>query len=147
MDVLISTSFSFSSDSLDLLDTISETQITLNLFLNNKFALAEERMAQLADKSMYHALGYNSIVFIKAMMTCDKADLERSMQVCKDACAVIERFRQKFSFSDTFLSLGGKTSRTITDEELHAELCYAESLLVRAALSFFQDDNFASFIR
>ncbi|PIO63592.1 tetratricopeptide repeat protein [Teladorsagia circumcincta] len=34
-------------DSLDLLDTIAETQITLNLFLNNKFELAEERMVQL----------------------------------------------------------------------------------------------------
>ncbi|KAK6060924.1 hypothetical protein COOONC_01410, partial [Cooperia oncophora] len=61
-----------SDDSLDLLDTIAETQITLNLFLNNKFDLAEERMVQLADRSMYHALGHNTIVFIKAMMTCDK---------------------------------------------------------------------------
>ncbi|KAL6734509.1 hypothetical protein Aduo_005042 [Ancylostoma duodenale] len=137
----------FSGDSMDLLDTIAETQITLNLFLNNKFDLAEERMVQMADRSMYHALGYNTIVFIKAMLTCDKGDLERSMQVSKDACAVIERFRQKFSLSDTFLSLGGKYSRNMTDEELHAELCYAESLLVRAALSFFQDDNFASFVR
>ncbi|KAK6736480.1 hypothetical protein RB195_019272 [Necator americanus] len=102
-------------DSLDLLDTIAETQITLNLFLNNKFGLAEERMAQLADRSMYHALGYNTIVFIKAIMTCDKGDLERSMQVSKDACAVIERFRQKFSLSETFLNLGGKFSRNITD--------------------------------
>lgn len=134
-------------DSLDLLDTITETQITLNLFLNNKFELAEERMVQLADKTMYHAMGYNTIVFIKAMMTCDKGDLERSIQVSKDACTVIERFRQKFSFSDTFLNLSGKLSRSLTDEELHAELCYAECLLVRAALAFFQDDNFASFIK
>lgn len=37
----------FSGDSLELLDTIAETQITLNLFLNNKFGLAEERMAQM----------------------------------------------------------------------------------------------------
>nr|CDJ90436.1 Outer membrane protein domain containing protein [Haemonchus contortus] len=134
-------------DSLELLDTIAETQITLNLFLNNKFDLAEERMVQLADKSMYHALGHNVIVFIKAMMTCDKADLERSMQVSKDACAVIERFRQKFSLSETFLSFGGRLPRNLTDEELHAELCYAECLLTRAALAFFQDDNFASFIK
>lgn len=34
-----------------------------------------------------------------------------------------------------------------SSEELHAELCYAECLLVRAALAFFQDDNFASFIK
>ncbi|KAK6060925.1 hypothetical protein COOONC_01411 [Cooperia oncophora] len=69
------------------------------------------------------------------------------MQVSKDACAVIERYRQKMSISDTFLSFGGKLPRNLTDEELHAELCYAECLLSRAALAFFQDDNFASFIR
>uniref|UniRef100_A0A0N4Y712 Tetratricopeptide repeat protein 39B n=1 Tax=Nippostrongylus brasiliensis TaxID=27835 RepID=A0A0N4Y712_NIPBR len=123
--------FNFSCDSLELLDTIAETQITINLFLNNKFQLAEERMVQLADRSMYHALGYNTIIFIKAMMTCDKADLERSMQVSKDTCTVIERFRQKFSISETFLNLGGRLSKALTD----------------AALAFFQDDNFASFIR
>ena len=67
------------------MDTIAETMITSNLFMNNKFDLAEERMAELydlslflltetfrADKSMYHALGYNTILFIKAMLTCDK---------------------------------------------------------------------------
>ncbi|WKX92947.1 hypothetical protein Q1695_010740 [Nippostrongylus brasiliensis] len=134
-------------DSLELLDTIAETQITINLFLNNKFQLAKERMVQLADRSMYHALGYNTIIFIKAMMTCDKADLERSMQVSKETCTVIERFRQKFSISETFLNFGGRLSKALTDEEIHAELCYAECLLVRAALAFFQDDNFASFIR
>ncbi|PIO56645.1 hypothetical protein TELCIR_21955, partial [Teladorsagia circumcincta] len=68
-----------------------------------------------ADKSMYHALGHNTIVFIKAMMTCDKGDLERSMQISKDACAVIERYRQKFSISDTLLNFGGKLSRNLTD--------------------------------
>uniref|UniRef100_A0A1I7X2V4 Tetratricopeptide repeat protein 39B n=1 Tax=Heterorhabditis bacteriophora TaxID=37862 RepID=A0A1I7X2V4_HETBA len=181
------------SDSLELLDTIAETQITLNLFLNNKFDMAEERMAELADRSMYHSLGLNSIVFIKAMMTCDKKDMEKSLQLCKKSCTMIEGFRQKFSLSETFLSLGGK-QRHITDgiislfiqftyelyilitfylintirvlieiyylylcstipkflpikEEIHAELCYAETLLCRAVLSFFQDDNFTSFLR
>jgi hypothetical protein len=60
------------SRSTNLLDTIAETHITMNLFLNNNFALAEERMEVLANHSMYHALGHGSILFIKAMMTCDK---------------------------------------------------------------------------
>lgn len=61
-----------SSRSLNLLDTISETHIAMNLFLNNNFVLAEERMEVLANRSMYHALGHGSILFLKAMMTCDR---------------------------------------------------------------------------
>lgn len=32
-------------------------------------------------------------------------------------------------------------------EECHAELCYAESLLQQAFLTFIQDENFVSFIK
>ncbi|CAI4231720.1 unnamed protein product [Auanema sp. JU1783] len=100
-------------------------------------------MAGLCSQSMYHALGYNTIVFIKALMTCDKKDLERSMDACKSATNVIYAFRQKSSLSETLFF----KSKTWTDEELHAELCYAEILLIRAVLTFFHDDNFASFIK
>ena len=32
-------------------------------------------------------------------------------------------------------------------EEIHAELCYAECLLLRALLSFVQDENLLSFVK
>ncbi|PAV75990.1 hypothetical protein WR25_00402 [Diploscapter pachys] len=96
------------SNSLDLLDTIKETTITLNLFMNNKFELAEERMAVLADRSMYHALGYSTILFIKAMMTCNKTDMEVAMEMCKRACTVIESKRQKLSLSESIFNMRQK---------------------------------------
>lgn len=34
-----------------------------------------------------------------------------------------------------------------TVEEIHAELCYAECLLLRALLSFVQDENLLSFVK
>lgn len=37
----------FSNDSLDLIDTMREAQTTFNLFLNNRFELAEDRMITL----------------------------------------------------------------------------------------------------
>ncbi|CAJ0583163.1 unnamed protein product, partial [Mesorhabditis spiculigera] len=134
--------------SLELLDTIAETTITMNLFLNNKFDLAEERMAELHDKSMYHALGYTCILFIKAMMTCDRADMERAMLVCKNATTVIEKYKQKMTLGETlsYYSFGSR-QKPLTDEELHAELCYAECGLVRAMLTFFHDETLASFVR
>jgi len=32
-------------------------------------------------------------------------------------------------------------------EEVHAELCYAECLLIRALLTFIQDENLISFVK
>ena len=32
-------------------------------------------------------------------------------------------------------------------EEIHAELCYAECLLIRALLTFIQDENLISFVK
>ena len=37
----------------------------MNLFLNNHFAAAEERMAVLAESSCYHALGNGLLIFCK----------------------------------------------------------------------------------
>ncbi|KAK0395500.1 hypothetical protein QR680_001311 [Steinernema hermaphroditum] len=132
--------------SLSLLDTIAETQITLNLFLNNKFQMAEDRMCGLADKSMYHALGYSSIKFIRAMMTCERQDLEKASEVCKNASNVISKFRAKFSIADSIYRIGGQ-ERALTETEMHAELCYAETLLARAILTFFSDESLTSFVR
>ncbi|XP_051965063.1 tetratricopeptide repeat protein 39A-like isoform X4 [Xyrauchen texanus] len=47
------------------------------------------------------------------------------------------RYRKKSSFN----------SKNFTEEELHAEVCYAECLLQRAALTFLQDENMISFIK
>ena len=35
----------------------------------------------------------------------------------------------------------------IFSEEIHAELCYAECLLIRAFLTFIQDENLISFVK
>jgi hypothetical protein len=32
-------------------------------------------------------------------------------------------------------------------EEIHAELCYAECLLLRAVLTFIEDENLISFVK
>uniref|UniRef100_A0A1I7ZRX6 Tetratricopeptide repeat protein 39B n=1 Tax=Steinernema glaseri TaxID=37863 RepID=A0A1I7ZRX6_9BILA len=132
--------------SLDLLDTVGEAQIAFNLFLNNKFQMAEDRMRGLADKSMYHALGYSTIKFIRAMMTCERQDLEKAAEVCKDATNMISKFRAKFSITESLYRIGGQ-ERSLTDSEMHAELCYAETLLARAILTFFSDESLTSFVR
>uniref|UniRef100_A0A914E6J8 Tetratricopeptide repeat protein 39B n=1 Tax=Acrobeloides nanus TaxID=290746 RepID=A0A914E6J8_9BILA len=125
------------SESLELLDTLAETHIAMNLFMNNQFELAEERMAVLAHKSMYHALGYSTMLSIRAVMTCDRGDLERAMEACRNASIVIGQFRAKYSFTESLYKFGGQ-KRVLTD---------AEALMFRAVLTFFYDENLASLIK
>uniref|UniRef100_A0A8C5G788 Tetratricopeptide repeat protein 39A n=1 Tax=Gouania willdenowi TaxID=441366 RepID=A0A8C5G788_GOUWI len=85
---------------------------------------------------MYHALTYATILEMQAMMTFDPQHIMTAGNTMKEAQVVCQRHRKKSSFSKSF-----------TEEELHAEVCYAECLLQRAALTFLQDENMISFIK
>uniref|UniRef100_A0A8C7CJQ2 Tetratricopeptide repeat domain 39A n=1 Tax=Oncorhynchus kisutch TaxID=8019 RepID=A0A8C7CJQ2_ONCKI len=87
--------------------------------------------------SMYHALTYATILEMQAMMTFDPEHIMAAGNTMKEAQAVCQRFRKKSTFSN----------RNFTEEELHAEVCYAECLLQRAALTFLQDESMISFIK
>uniref|UniRef100_A0A8D2L2K8 Tetratricopeptide repeat domain 39A n=1 Tax=Varanus komodoensis TaxID=61221 RepID=A0A8D2L2K8_VARKO len=70
--------------------------------------------------SMYHALTYATILEMQAMMTFDSQDI---------------------------LNAGNTMKEKTILEEIHAEICYAECLLQRAALTFLQDENMISFVK
>ncbi|KAK1340000.1 hypothetical protein QTO34_018564 [Cnephaeus nilssonii] len=58
------------------------------------------------------------------------------------------QYRKKSSVTDSFSNLVHRpTMDQFTEEEIHAEVCYAECLLQRAALTFLQDENMVSFIK
>uniref|UniRef100_A0A673AZF1 Tetratricopeptide repeat domain 39A n=1 Tax=Sphaeramia orbicularis TaxID=375764 RepID=A0A673AZF1_9TELE len=99
--------------------------------------------------SMYHALTYATILEMQAMMTFDPQHILVAGNTMKEAQAICQRHRKKSSFSKNFTEGLYKLTVTIlsTSEELHAEVCYAECLLQRAALTFLQDENMISFIK
>lgn len=51
------------------------------------------------------------------------------------------------SIETHYLKIKNSDYCILFSEELHAELCYAEALMVRAILSFFHDESLASFVR
>lgn len=75
-----------------------------------------------------------------------QADLERAIDATQKATTVIGRFRARYTLYDSVYRLGGQY-KVLTDQEIHAELCYAEALLTRAILTFFHDETLTSFIR
>uniref|UniRef100_A0A3B1JRE5 Zgc:158403 n=1 Tax=Astyanax mexicanus TaxID=7994 RepID=A0A3B1JRE5_ASTMX len=95
-----------------------------------------------SKESMYHALIYATVLEMQAMMTFQHEDIASAGNTMKSAQEVCQRFRKRSG------SLASRAAGDdLTEEELHAEACYAECLLQRAALTFLQDENMVSFIK
>ncbi|XP_007568150.1 tetratricopeptide repeat protein 39B isoform X1 [Poecilia formosa] len=131
---------------MDLQTAIQETQCALNLVLNNRFSQALDLLKPWWKHSMYHALGYSSILVMQATMTFDQKDIQTAMETIKQALQTCHRFRKRNSVVVSLSSLISKQS-SLQEEEMHAELCYAECLLQKATLTFIQDENMISFIK
>uniref|UniRef100_A0A673N2C9 Tetratricopeptide repeat protein 39A-like n=1 Tax=Sinocyclocheilus rhinocerous TaxID=307959 RepID=A0A673N2C9_9TELE len=112
------------SERSDLSVALQDCMAALDLFLRNEFDEALTRLKSRNKDSMYHALTYATILEMQAMMTFDLEDILAAGNTMKEAQAVCQRCA-----------------------ELHAEVCYAECLLQRAALTFLQDENMISFIK
>ena len=134
------------SSTMDLDTAVEETQVILNLFLNNRFNEAKARVEPWSKESFYHALGYSTIMFVQAVMTFEMSDIEEAVKVTKRSVAVCNKFRRKGSMMNAF-GKGKNYYNEYTREEIHAEVCYAECLLERALLTFIQDENLISFVK
>uniref|UniRef100_A0A8C0MYS3 Tetratricopeptide repeat protein 39B n=1 Tax=Canis lupus familiaris TaxID=9615 RepID=A0A8C0MYS3_CANLF len=102
----------------------------------------------MAKESMYHALGYSTIVVLQAVMTFEQQDIQNGISAMKDALQTCQKYRKKCTVVESFSSLLSRGSlEQLTEEEMHAEICYAECLLQKAALTFVQDENMINFIK
>ncbi|KAL7988673.1 hypothetical protein Chor_007592, partial [Crotalus horridus] len=112
---------------MDIKCALEECSVAINLFLNNKFSESLELLRPWSKDSMYHALGFSTILVFQATMTFEQQDIQMGLSTLKEALQTC----QKYS----------------SDGEMHAELCYAECLLQKAVLTFIQDENMISFIK
>jgi len=135
-------------DDIPLDDALEAAREAIDKFLNNNFDEARDIVQPLADKSIYHALGYGVILFLEAMMTFEQKHIEEASIVLSQACDTIDKFRKK----STLVHSLGKMLRkpdydTYTDMEVHAELVFAEILLLKATLTFCEDETLVSFVK
>ncbi|XP_035701762.1 tetratricopeptide repeat protein 39B isoform X2 [Folsomia candida] len=133
---------------MDLGTGIEESKLAISLFMNNRFAEARALLKPWADESMYHALGYGVFEFLEAVLTFEQQHIESAAETLEQSVQVCNKFRKKNSMYE---SLGKIVRRpnydALTEEEIHAELCYAECLLLRAVLTFIEDENLISFVK
>ncbi|XP_022052132.1 tetratricopeptide repeat protein 39A [Acanthochromis polyacanthus] len=130
------------SSTMTLTECLDECMEALDLFLNNHFNESLERLRPRVNESMYHALIYATVLEMQAMMTFQHDDISNAGNTMKSAQEVCQRFRRK-SPGLTSKSLGD----SLSEVQLHAEVCYAECQLQRAALTFLQDESMVSFIK
>ncbi|XP_042733439.1 tetratricopeptide repeat protein 39B [Lagopus leucura] len=133
---------------MDLKSSLEECSMALNLFLNNKFSEALELLRPWSKDSMYHALGYSTILVMQAAMTFEQQDIQMGISTMKEALQTCQRFRKRNTVVESLSNLVSKQSADqLSEEEMHAEICYAECLLQKAALTFVQDENMINFIK
>uniref|UniRef100_A0A6I8NU06 Tetratricopeptide repeat protein 39B n=1 Tax=Ornithorhynchus anatinus TaxID=9258 RepID=A0A6I8NU06_ORNAN len=102
----------------------------------------------VSKESMYHALGYSTILVMQAAMTFEQQDIQMGITTMKEALQTCQRFRKRNTMVESLSSLVSKPSvEQLSEEEMHAEICYAECLLQKAALTFVQDENMINFIK
>uniref|UniRef100_A0A665VYW8 Zgc:158403 n=1 Tax=Echeneis naucrates TaxID=173247 RepID=A0A665VYW8_ECHNA len=119
------------SSQMTLKECLDECMEALDLFLNNRFNESLERLQPRVNESMYHALIYATVLEMQAMMTFQHDDISNAGNTMKNAQEVCQR----------------SALLVKADLQLHAEVCYAECQLQRAALTFLQDENMVSFIK
>nr|XP_023405427.1 tetratricopeptide repeat protein 39A [Loxodonta africana] len=122
----------------------------LDLFLTNQFSEALSYLKPRTKESMYHSLTYGNMrgcgVQQEEQEKLPSPPLSPSLNDLNPLS--LFRHRKKSSVTDSFSSLVHRTTMDkFTEGEIHAEVCYAECLLQRAALTFLQDENMVSFIK
>uniref|UniRef100_A0A7N6C2J2 Tetratricopeptide repeat domain 39A n=1 Tax=Anabas testudineus TaxID=64144 RepID=A0A7N6C2J2_ANATE len=127
------------SSQMNLKECLDECMEALDLFLNNHFNESLERLRPRVHESMYHALIYATVLEMQAMMTFQHDDISNAGNTMKSAQEVCQREKSETVTLKSFNSLKNLIdAKGTTHLVLHAEVCYAECQLQRAALTFLQ---------
>ncbi|XP_039219606.1 tetratricopeptide repeat protein 39B isoform X1 [Crotalus tigris] len=133
---------------MDIKCALEECSMAINLFLNNKFSESLELLRPWSKDSMYHALGFSTILVFQATMTFEQQDIQMGLSTLKEALQTCQKFRKRNTVVESLSNLVSKQPvDQLSEDEMHAELCYAECLLQKAVLTFIQDENMISFIK
>ena len=82
-------------------------------------------------------------------MLCCQERIEKASTVLSQSLATIDRFRRKSGGLVDALGkmVGRKDYNGYTEMEMHAELVYAEVLLLKALLTVCEDETLVSFVK
>ncbi|KAF3852538.1 hypothetical protein F7725_005893 [Dissostichus mawsoni] len=76
---------------MDLEAALKESSAALDLFLNNRFSDALALLKPRKNQSMYHAMGYTSILVMQAGMTFDPKDMDNAMASLRESLETCQK--------------------------------------------------------
>ncbi|KAG7207004.1 hypothetical protein KM043_000895 [Ampulex compressa] len=139
---------SLQPSSMDLDTAIMEAKKAIHCFFNNDFVQARKIMEPWADSSMYHSLGTSVFAFLEAILTFEQKHIEKASEALKNSMNVCSKQRKHTTITQNIGKMVKKPNYdSYTIEEVHAELCYAESLLLKSMLTFVEDETLVSFVK
>ena len=97
---------------------------------------------------MYHALGNCVFSCMEAVLTFKHEHIVKASNLLKECLVLCNKFRKKKSFVDSLNKMIRKSYyNSYNENELHAEVCYAEALLLKSLLTFMEDETLSSFLK
>lgn len=98
--------------------------------------------------SLYHSLGNSVFAFLEAVLTFEHAHILQASEALKQSLSLCNKYRKKSTVAQNLAKIVKKTDYDNYSElEVHAELAYAEALLMKAMITFVEDETLSSFIK
>ncbi|CAG9830629.1 unnamed protein product [Diabrotica balteata] len=136
------------TENMSLFQALEEASRAIDFFFNNQFVEARSLMTPYANISMYHSLGHSMFLYMEAMFTFEQQAIRAASKSLKQTMTVCNRYRKKNTISESLGKMVRKPNYDLyTQVEAHAELCHAESMLLKSMLTFIEDETLASFIK
>lgn len=132
---------SFKSD-ISLDDALREGRDLMKMFINNKMDEVLPILQEKSTSNMIYALGVAAVRFFEAILTLNKNYLQSTIEAFKYSAAFADSLRHKSYTSFLF----APNYESYTEEECHAELCYAKSLLLWGLVTVLEDQSIYGFI-
>lgn len=127
---------------------LEETQEIIFLILSNKMEETKKLLDPWCKKSMYHSLGSAVITFLEAVLTFEQKNISNAMNSLNESLLVCDNYRKKNTIYSSITNLFSKIKYIdYTELQLHAELCYAECLLLKGVLTLLEDETLMGLVK
>ncbi|KAK0527646.1 hypothetical protein OC842_004808, partial [Tilletia horrida] len=130
----------------DIRDDLALVRGAMSLFLNSRMQEAEDICIQGAEKRLYKAVGMALINTVKAVLTFEPQDFINAIECNKHSMNIASLLRRKKGVR----KVAGNSQanlRAMTVVQLHAELIFAESQVLKAILGIFYAGDALALVR
>ncbi|CDW97623.1 hypothetical protein [Sporisorium scitamineum] len=134
-------------DDNDCREDLATAREAMALFLNSRMRESEELCLEGAGTRLYKAEAMALINSLKSIMTFEPADFETAIMCCQHSMKIAGFLRKKQGTIGKLISGKKGGYRSMSLVQLHAELVFAESQLLKSVLGIFYSGDSIGFVK